>query len=73
MKEFSDEQQPEIKEQVDQWLDEFERNKLYGGLTEAQREESNFITEVFAELMYNNRVPRLHRSLSREYRRSYLF
>lgn len=52
MKEFSDEKQQEIKEQISEWNGDFERSEFYTGLTDAQREESNFIIEVFAELMY---------------------
>ncbi|MGQ5711470.1 SEC-C metal-binding domain-containing protein [Desulforudis sp. DRI-14] len=52
MKEYSDSQKNEIRNRVLAWAEEFEKDQRYKSLTEAQKEESWFIIELFADLMY---------------------
>lgn len=53
MEKYSDTVLQEIKDRVSTWVDEFEESTEYSGLSAAEREESGFIIDVFAELMYN--------------------
>lgn len=52
MKEYSDAKKNKIKKRVLAWTEEFEGDKRYKSLTDSQKEESGFIIDVFADLMY---------------------
>ena len=53
MKEYSDEMLRKIEKEVRELHLKFTQDELSQALTSEQREESGFITEVFAELMYS--------------------
>lgn len=52
MKEYSDFQKNEIKNRILAWVEEFKKDKRYEFLTDSQKQESTFIIDVFADLMY---------------------
>jgi hypothetical protein len=53
MKEYSDEMLRKVEKEIRQLHRKFTKDGLYQALTPEQREESGFITEVFAETMYS--------------------
>ncbi|NPV91062.1 MAG: hypothetical protein HPY50_09860 [Firmicutes bacterium] len=52
MKEYSDAKKNKIKNRVMAWVEEFKKDQRYESLNTSQREESGFIIDVFADLMY---------------------
>lgn len=52
MKEYSDSKKDEIQNLVRVWAEEFKGDKRYQALTDSQKQESGFIIDVFADLIY---------------------
>lgn len=53
MNQISDIKQKQISKQVQVWFETFRNTEGYACLTQAEQEESSFIIEVFAEMMFN--------------------
>ena len=53
MKDYSEKELDKISDAISAWRDEFETNTNFKALTDTQKEDSRFITDMFATCMYN--------------------